>query len=119
MNYKPKQRDIVFIDFDPAKGFEIKKRRPALIMSRDEYNKSSNMIIVCPLTTTSKERPFLVTVETEKLPVNKNSKVNTNQVHSLDYTKQAKRNIQFVERLEEEQFYQIAQKFMYNFAFKL
>lgn len=58
MKYEPKQRDIVIIDFEPSKGYEIKKRRPALILSRDEYNVSTNMIIVCPITSTNKKKPF-------------------------------------------------------------
>src|SRR5699024_11087069 len=98
--------------FDPSKGYEVKKRRPALVLSRNEYNRSTNMVIVCPITTTDKERPFLVPIKSKKLPVTSSNKVNTNQVYSLDYTERAKRNIQFVENIEEEQFYQIAQKFM-------
>ncbi|MGX7197517.1 type II toxin-antitoxin system PemK/MazF family toxin [Enterococcus olivae] len=116
MKYSPKQRDIVFIDFDPSKGYEIKKRRPALVLSRTEYNISSNMVIVCPITTTDKKRPFLVPVQSVDLP-SASSKVNTNQVFSLDYTERAGRNIQFVENMEEEQFYHIAQKFLHNFGF--
>lgn len=119
MKYNPKQRDIVFIDFDPSKGLEVRKRRPALILSRNEYNRSTNMIIVCPITTTDKERPFLVPIKSQKLPAEDTSKVNTNQVYSLDYSERANRNVEFVENMEEEQFYQIVQKFMHNFAFKL
>lgn len=119
MKYNPKQRDIVFIDFDPSKGFEIKKRRPALVMSRNEYNLSTNMVIVCPITTSVKERPFLIPIVSEKLPSHSTSKVNTNQVYSLDFTERAKRNIAFVESLDEEQFYRIVQSFMHNFAFKV
>ncbi|SER86659.1 PemK-like, MazF-like toxin of type II toxin-antitoxin system [Isobaculum melis] len=50
-----KQGDIVTINFDPSKGSEIKKRRLALVISRDEYNLSSNLIIVCPITSTQKK----------------------------------------------------------------
>jgi len=119
MKYKPKQRDIVFIDFDPSKGYEIKKRRPALVMSRNGYNIATSMVIVCPITSTEKKRPFLVSIVAKKLPRKSYSKVNTNQVYSLDYSDNAKRNIQFVENMEEEQFYQIAQKFLHNFSFQL
>lgn len=119
MKYSPKQRDIIFIDFDPAKGYEIKKRRPALILSRDEYNRSSNMVIVCPITSTKKDRPFLIPIDSNNLPLKSFGKVNTNQVYSLDYTERANRDIQYVETMEEEQFYRIAQKFMYNFSFGL
>jgi len=45
-----KQRDIVIINFAPSKESEIMKRRLALVISRHEYNISSNLIIVCPFT---------------------------------------------------------------------
>lgn len=117
MKYSPKQRDIIFIDFDAAKGYEIKKRRPGLVLSRNEYNRSSNMVIVCPITSTKKDRPFLIPIDSKNSPLKSFSKVNTNQVYSLDYTERANRDIRFIENMEEEQFYRIAQKFMYNFSF--
>lgn len=121
MAYRPKQRDIVIIDFDPSKGYEINKRRPALVMSSDNYNRATNLVIVCPITTTEKERPFLIPILSKKLRASGSatSKVNTNQVFSLDYTEQAKRNIQFVDTVEEEEFYQIVQMFLHNFSFKI
>lgn len=121
MSYKPKQRDIVIIDFAPSKGYEINKRRPVLVMSSDDYNRATNLVIVCPITTTEKEKVFLIPISSEKLRANGKavSKVNTNQVFSLDYTEQANRNIQFIDRVEEENFYHIVQMFMYNFSFKI
>ena len=119
MEYKPKQRDIVIIDFEPSKGYEIIKRRPALVMSKDKYNTSTNLVIVCPITSLNKERPFLVPIYSEKLhtPDNAISKVNTLQVYSLDYTEHAQRGIKYVDTLDEETFYEIAQKFLQNFSF--
>lgn len=117
--YKPKQRDIVILDFDPSKGYEIKKRRPALIMSSDDYNRTTNLVIVCPITSAEKEHPFFIPIESEKFNNIKKSKVNTNQVFSLDYTKPASRNIQYLDTLNEEKFYEITQMFMHNFSFKL
>lgn len=117
--YKPKQRDIIIIDFDPSKGHEIQKRRPALVMSSDDYNRTTNLIIVCPITSTEKVYPFFIPIESEKLKSIKLSKVNTKQVFSLDYTQRANRNIKFLDTLEEEKFYEIAQMFMHNFSFKL
>jgi len=49
-----KQRDIVTVDFESSKSSEIIKRRPAIVMIRDEYNHSSDLIIVCPITSTDK-----------------------------------------------------------------
>ncbi|WP_261764503.1 type II toxin-antitoxin system PemK/MazF family toxin [Staphylococcus pasteuri] len=70
-----KQGSLVYIDFEPSKGSEMQKRRPAIVMSRDAYNLSSNLIIVCPITLTTKERPYFVSIDHEEF--NSNSKVNT------------------------------------------
>lgn len=120
MDYKPKQRDIVIIDFAPSKGYEIRKRRPALVMSKDKYNTSTNLVIVCQITLLNKECPFLMPIYSEKLRTSDNvilSKVNTLQVYSLDYTEHAQRGIKYVDTLDEETFYEIAQKFLQNFSF--
>jgi len=119
MTYNPKQRDIIIIDFDPSKGYEINKRRPALVMSSDDYNRSTNLMIVCPITSTKKERPFFIPITSDNLRGSNTSKVNTNQVFSLDYTKRGKRNIKYIDTLEEEKFYEIVQMFMHNFSFKI
>ena len=119
MTYNPKQRDIIIIDFDPSKGYEINKRRPALVISSNDYNRSTNLVIVCPITSTRKERPFFIPVHSTKLQGTEISKVNTNQVFSLDYTKNAKRIIKYIETLDEEKFYEIVQLFMHNFSFKI
>ena len=110
-----KQRDIVTIDFEPSKGSEVRKRRPAIAISRDEYNHSSSLIIVCPITSTTKTRPYFIPIASEVL--NKQSKVNTKQVYSLDYTKKGNRNVEVIGRLEEKEFLNIAQHFLLNFNF--
>jgi mRNA interferase MazF len=50
---KIKQRDIVLINFSPAKDFEQKGIRPAIVISGDAFH-NSNLVIVCPLTSTIK-----------------------------------------------------------------
>ncbi|OTP10454.1 hypothetical protein A5844_002154 [Enterococcus sp. 10A9_DIV0425] len=84
MNNSIEQGSIIYIDFEPSRGSEIKKLRPAIVISRDEYSYSSNLIIVCPLTSTDKERPYFVEIKNEKLKPG--SKVNTKQVYTLDYS---------------------------------
>jgi len=46
------QGDIVDMSFDPSIGHEPKSRRPALVVSSDDFNNSTSMTIVCPITTT-------------------------------------------------------------------
>jgi len=109
------QGSLVLIDFEPSKGNEIQKRRPAVVISRDEYSYASNLIIVCPITSSDKERPYLVSINNESLKVK--SKVNTKQVYSLDYSKHAGRNVQIIGKITNKEMINIAQHFLMNFNF--
>ena len=45
-----KQGDIIEVNFDPTLGHEPAKRRPALVVSTDEFNLRSSMTFVAPIT---------------------------------------------------------------------
>jgi mRNA interferase MazF len=49
--YLPNRNDIVWLDFEPVKGKEIGKYRPALVLSSIDYNKNTGLIICCPIST--------------------------------------------------------------------
>ncbi|MGI2801164.1 type II toxin-antitoxin system PemK/MazF family toxin [Photobacterium damselae] len=51
MKYIPQRNDIVWLDFEPVKGKEIGKYRPALVLSSKEYNQKSGLLICCPIST--------------------------------------------------------------------
>lgn len=46
-----KQGEIWKVYFDPVKGKEQAGNRPAIIISGNTMNENSNLLIVCPLTT--------------------------------------------------------------------
>jgi len=87
--YVPRQGDIIAITFDPQSGHEQKGRRPALVVSKDLFNRSTGLAIVCPLTNTERGFPFHV-------PVPKRSSLTgfimVEQIKSIDFhTRRAKR----------------------------
>ena len=49
--YTPSRNEIVWLDFEPTKGKEIGKYRPALVLSSQAYNKQSGLLICCPIST--------------------------------------------------------------------
>ncbi|OGV49172.1 MAG: MazF family transcriptional regulator [Legionellales bacterium RIFCSPHIGHO2_12_FULL_42_9] len=50
-DYIPERNHIIYMDFEPTKGKEIGKYRPALILSSREYNKNTGLVICCPIST--------------------------------------------------------------------
>lgn len=58
-----KQGDILFVDFSPTKGHEQAGRRPALIVSGEEYNRLTDFVIVCPITNTDNGFPLHVRLD--------------------------------------------------------
>jgi mRNA interferase MazF len=47
----PRRGDVWWIAFDPAPGGEIRKTRPAIVISNDLANRALNRIQIVPLTT--------------------------------------------------------------------
>ena len=63
MPYEPKQGDIIIIDFDPQAGHEQKGRRPALVVSNEQFHRRTNLAMVCPVTNTASGFPLHVTLD--------------------------------------------------------
>src|SRR4051794_20861519 len=60
----PRQGDVWLVALDPTVGDEIRKRRPAMVISRDEINgrtgSGERVVLVVPLTST--QRPGTVSI---------------------------------------------------------
>ncbi|MEX2804835.1 type II toxin-antitoxin system PemK/MazF family toxin [Streptococcus sp. H31] len=110
--YIPKKQDLVWIDFDPAAGREIQKRRPALVISSQNYAKQTGFVAVCPITQGQqklKDRGLLVTVRHKAI----RGAVNPFQLHTFDFRA---RNIQKIGQLDTQLFQKVAQLYPYIFG---
>jgi mRNA interferase MazF len=55
---------VWYVDFDPQTGREQGRRRPALVISNEQYNSTNNgLFIVAPITGTYRRIPVHVPVE--------------------------------------------------------
>jgi len=76
---------IYLVQLDPAIGFEIKKTRPALIVSNDVNNQFSDTVTVLPLTSQTKViHPFEVLLPVGAGGLKVASKANANQIRTVD-----------------------------------
>ena len=78
--YVPQAGDIVWLHFDPQAGHEQAGHRPALVLSPLMYNRKTNLILCCPMTTQIKGYPFEVLIAGDR-----QSAVLADQVKSLDW----------------------------------
>lgn len=53
--YIPKQGDICYMDFTPTLGHEQTGTRPAIVVSRENYNKYTGLVVLCPIKTNTKK----------------------------------------------------------------
>ena len=83
----PQQRDIVFIDFNPSLGKEIQKRRPAVVVTNNEFNKRTGFCYVCPISSTKRKAPLYVDIVTEGDNAFIDGQISVHQMRSVDYTK--------------------------------
>jgi mRNA interferase MazF len=81
MSYIPARNDVIWLDFEPTKGREIGKYRPALVLSSQEYNQKTGMLICCPISTSIRGHKTEVSLEGLEEP----SVVATNIINTLSW----------------------------------
>jgi mRNA interferase MazF len=94
--YIPKQGDIIWIDFNPQKGHERAGHRPALVVSKDDFNRLTGFALVCPITSQKKDYPLHI----ELIGCKKvTGCVMLEQIKALDYSS---RNAKCADRVSHE-----------------
>ena len=87
------QGDIIFMDFNPTRGHEQSGKRPALIVSINDYQRIMGMAIVCPITNNTKYFP------THLLLDNRTKTTGSILCEHIKAVDLETRNAQFVEKL--------------------
>lgn len=80
--YLPKQGNIIWLNPNPTLRREISKHRPALVVSKTEYNKNTGFIMICPITST--EKSFLVPISGYET----RGYINYLQMRAIDFTEE-------------------------------
>ena len=81
--------EIRLVDLDPARGSEANKRRPAVIVSNDEANRSAErhgrgVVTVVPITSNvSRVFPFQVFLRADETGLKVDSKAHAEQVRAV------------------------------------
>jgi mRNA interferase MazF len=79
--------DVYLIALDPTVGREIKKTRPALVISPNEMNHNISTVIIAPMTTQAREYPTRVSCRFQ----GKSGWVVLDQIRTVDKSRLIKR----------------------------
>jgi mRNA interferase MazF len=79
--------EVYLVRLDPTQGHEIRKTRPALIISPDEMNRHIVTVIVAPMTTKGRPYPTRVPVKFQ----GKSGQVVLDQLRTVDKSRLVKR----------------------------
>lgn len=84
----PKRGEIYWADLEPTRGGETQKVRPALIVSNDIGNETSQIVMIAPLTSKiSRIYPFEVKTTADGKP----AKIMLNQCRAVDKSRLGKK----------------------------
>src|SRR5881394_3283002 len=83
----PRRGEIYLVEFDPARGHEIQKTRPAIVIQNDLGNRYSPVTIVAAITSKLSAKPYPVEVivsPTKGNGLSMRSAIELSQIRSVD-----------------------------------
>ena len=102
-SYVPERGDLIWLNFTPQSGHEQTGKRPAIVLSPLTYNKKTNLMIACPITSKVKGYPFEVKIDGKTI----DGVVLSDQVKNLDWKA---RNAIFIEKASKNILKQVQEK---------
>ncbi len=110
----PKKGEIWRVNLDPTMGAEIKKTRPAVIVSNDHNNRYALTITILPITDKGPEVfPFEVFLPRSTEGLSKDSKIKCQQIRTVDKS----RLIKLLGRIEKQTFVLIEEAIRLHLGF--
>ena len=82
-----KRFDVYLVNLDPTQGSEIKKTRPATIISPNEMNDHISTVIIAPMTTKGRDYPTRVPCKFQ----GKRGQIILDQIRTVDKSRLIKR----------------------------
>lgn len=84
MDERPRRGEVWQVDFDPVRGHEQGRQRPAVIVSTDAFNAGpAALVVVCPVTTRERGVRLHVPVEPPEGGLRMRSVVLCDQVRTV------------------------------------
>jgi mRNA interferase MazF len=94
--YVPDRRDLIWLAFEPTRGKEIGKYRPALVLSSADYNRVTGLLICCPVSTSIRG----AATEVRVAGLDKPSVVAANKVHTMAWRARGVKKIRKARKTE-------------------
>jgi len=77
-----KQRDIVLVPF-PFSDTSGSKIRPALVLSNEKFNKASNDVVICAITSNLKQTPYSLIIDQKDIEIGELYDISTIKAESI------------------------------------
>lgn len=83
-----KQLDIFWVDLEPTRGCETRKKRPCVVLQSDILNKETRTVIISPILPNHKNWPFVVNLKPTKANgLDKERHINLKQLRVVDISR--------------------------------
>ena len=80
----PRRGSVYLVQFDPSVGHEIRKTRPALVISNNQMNELAATVLVMPITAGQYAYYHWIALEPPEGGIRKRSSIVTEQIRAVD-----------------------------------